>query len=268
MRARACGLGVDRVLERRGHAQQRDAACAGERAPATRGGEGHAEALGQDPRGEVVQVPPAARDLADEGALEGGRHPNEDAAPLRSASSQTASTIARLRYPRSRQLLAHVEDALQDGEPRRRRQDGHRVGKRPERREGEPDRDDDDPLGATAESDVAPQTHHLGACAGVADEERPPDRGEGERDSPLASVAHEDEPDRPEHEALADPVDGRVEERAERRALAARRASAPSRMSSTSRPRRGRRRARKSHPAQVLEQTAPRPRCRARRPRR
>ena len=68
------------------------------------------------------------------------------------------------------------------------------------------------------------QPERLGLGPRVADEERAGQRGERERDAPFAAVAHEDERDRAEHEALADPVDGRVDERAERRseALAAR----------------------------------------------
>ena len=75
------GLGVDRVsLSSSGMRRKRNAARPGERAAATRRGVGDAEALGQETRGEVVQVAPAARDLADERLLEGGGHPNEDAA--------------------------------------------------------------------------------------------------------------------------------------------------------------------------------------------
>ena len=95
--ARAGGFGVDRVLEPLRHAQKRLSAPAGERAAPPRGGVREAEALGQDPGGEIVQVATAARDLANERALQGGRHPNEDASAVRSASSQTASTIARVR---------------------------------------------------------------------------------------------------------------------------------------------------------------------------
>ena len=73
-----------------------------------------------------------------------------------------------------------------------------------------------------ADPDVALQPERLGAGARVRDEERADDGRERERERDLVPVAHEDERDRAEHEALADAVGRRVEEGAERRPLAAR----------------------------------------------
>ena len=73
-----------------------------------------------------------------------------------------------------------------------------------------------------AETHVALEPQRLCAGARVADEERSArERREREGERGLVPVPREDEPDRAEHERLADPVGGRVDEGAERRRLAA-----------------------------------------------
>src|SRR4029453_15028611 len=93
--ARARALGVVRLLECVRHPKKRGAARACERAAAPCRDVGDAEALGKDPRREVVQISSTGGNLANESALEGGRHPNQDSPSVRTASSQTASTLAR-----------------------------------------------------------------------------------------------------------------------------------------------------------------------------
>ena len=63
-----------------------------------------AEGVGEDADGDVVEAGSAAGGLADESLLQGGRRPNEDALPWRSASSQSASSIASERAEQSRTL--------------------------------------------------------------------------------------------------------------------------------------------------------------------
>src|SRR5438045_4440761 len=121
----------------------------------------------------------------------------------------------------SGKLLAYVQDALDDREPRRRGERDDRPRQSAPRCEDEPGRDERDTLGARAQADVAPQSERLGAGARVGDEERPDDRPHRDHDCPLLSVAGEDERDRGEHRALADSVGRRVDERAERGGLAA-----------------------------------------------
>ena len=87
-----------------------------------------------------------------------------------------------------------------------------------ERGENEPGGDDDHALGPASDADLPAQTERLGLRARVTDEEGACDGGEHERYAPFASVPHEDEPDRSEHEAFSDAVDRRIEKRPERRA--------------------------------------------------
>ena len=92
--------GLELAAELGRHAQHDGAGRAGDRLPAAAaGGERNAEALREERDGDVVQVRLAAGDLADEGALERAGHADEHARPLgeRSASSQTASTLAQHR---------------------------------------------------------------------------------------------------------------------------------------------------------------------------
>src|SRR5437588_5045623 len=119
-------------------------------------------------------------------------------------------------------LAPHAPDALADREPRGRRQRPDRPHERAPRSEDEPDRDHHHALRAAADPDVAAQPERLRARAGVADEERARDGGEREADADEVAVASEDERDRAEDDALADPVGGRVEEGAEGRPLPAR----------------------------------------------
>src|SRR5919197_4191291 len=122
----------------------------------------------------------------------------------------------------SAKLRAHAPHPLPDREPRGRSECAHRPYERAPGGEDEADRDHDDPLGAASDADVAAQAERLRARAGVADEERAGDGGEGEADTDEVAVAAENERDRAEHDALADAVGGRVEERAEGGALPAR----------------------------------------------
>src|ERR671935_1876269 len=125
-------------------------------------------------------------------------------------------------WPCPTKLRANAPHALPDREPGGRRERADRPGEHSPRSEDEADGDDDDALGAAADADVAAQAEHLRARAGVADEERAGHGGEGQADADEVVVAREDERDRAEHHTLADAVGGRVEEGAERRALAAR----------------------------------------------
>src|SRR5205085_10511333 len=113
-------------------------------------------------------------------------------------------------------------DPLADREPGGCREDPDRPDERAPRSEDEADGDDDHALRAAADPDVAAQAERLRSGAGVADEERACGGGEREADANEVAVAGEDERDRAEDDALADPVGGRVEEGPERRPLAAR----------------------------------------------
>ena len=58
--------------------------------------EGNAVSLGEDRDGHLVQAGAATGGLADERPLEGGGHADQDALPRRSASRQSASSLAHL----------------------------------------------------------------------------------------------------------------------------------------------------------------------------
>src|SRR3954447_4055285 len=113
------------------------------------------------------------------------------------------------------ELLADVQDALDDRDPRGRSQQGDRPGEDTPRREDEAGGDDHDALGSGADADVALEAEGLRAGAGVGDEQRTGDRRDGDDDEDLLPVDREDVGDRSEHEELADAIGGRVEERAE-----------------------------------------------------
>ncbi len=81
-------------------------------------------------------------------------------------------------------LLANVQDALQDGEPGRRREQVDRPLQRTPRREDEAGGDDDDALGARAQADVAAQAESLRLRPRVRDEEGAGDGGDREDDAP------------------------------------------------------------------------------------
>src|SRR4051812_32398303 len=70
------------------------------------------------------------------------------------------------------QLLADVQDALDDRDPRRAGEEHERPGKDAPRWEHEPGGDDDAALGARADPDVAAETEGLRLRAGVRDENR------------------------------------------------------------------------------------------------
>src|SRR6478736_3912707 len=100
-------LCLDCRLELLGHAQEHDRARAGQWAAPVRRCHLDAECVGEDADRDVVEARSATGRLADESLLQGGGSPNQDALALRSASSQTAISIASLRssvYP----LLALV----------------------------------------------------------------------------------------------------------------------------------------------------------------
>src|SRR5215211_6707743 len=144
------------------------------------------------------------------------------------------ASLARYREPRSLpsgsaapELRPHGEHALADGEPGGDGENVDRPRERAPRREDEAGRDHDDALGAGADADVALEAERLGAGARVRDEERAGHGREGERERDLVALPVEDERDRAEHQRLADPVRGRVEEGAERRALPARPGEGP-----------------------------------------
>src|SRR4051812_19717882 len=69
------------------------------------------------------------------------------------------------------QLLADMQDALDDRDPRGRGQEVDRPLEPAPRPEHEPGRDHDDALGARAETDVATKTERFGLGADVGDEE-------------------------------------------------------------------------------------------------
>ena len=115
-----------------------------------------------------------------------------------------------------------MQDALDDRDPGRAGEEHERPGEHAPRCENETGGDHDDALGARADADVAAQADRLGPGAGVRDEERAGDRRHRDRDEDRAVLRREDVRDRGQHEAFADAVGRRVEERAERRRLAAR----------------------------------------------
>ncbi len=94
VRAEALCLGLDRCLELLRHAQEHNRARARQRAPAVRRDVADAEGCGENADRDVVQAGTPAGGLANESSLEGGRRPDEDTLPLRSASSHCASSIA------------------------------------------------------------------------------------------------------------------------------------------------------------------------------
>src|SRR6266566_8362581 len=119
------------------------------------------------------------------------------------------------------ELLADVQDALENGEPRGRGEQVDRPLEAAPWREDETGGDHDDALGPRAETDVAAQPERLGLRANVGNEEGAGDRDDREDHRDVVSGAGEDEPDRCEHRALADAVGRRVEEGSERRRLPA-----------------------------------------------
>src|SRR5438876_6459093 len=122
----------------------------------------------------------------------------------------------------SPKLCAHAPHALPDGEPGGHRQRADRPDEGAPRSEDEPDGDDDDPFGAAADPDVAAEAECFRPRPRVADQERAGDGRECEADADEVVVAREDQRDRAEDDALADPVGGRVEKRSEGRSLPAR----------------------------------------------
>src|SRR5205085_3159875 len=122
----------------------------------------------------------------------------------------------------SQKLLSDGEDSLEYRQPGgRRKQVDEPLERDAERREDEPARDHDHTLGAAADTHVSLEADQLGLRACVGDQERAGDRGQADRDADIVAHAREDEGDRREHEALADPVGERIEELSERGGLVA-----------------------------------------------
>src|SRR5581483_1718179 len=153
--------------------------------------------------------------------------------PTPMIATRTLPSSARLRpllldiRSSMNELLANMQDALDDRDPRGRSQEVDRPLEPAPRREHEPGRDHDDALGPGAEPDVAAQAERLGLRTDVGNEERAGDRGDREDDRRVVGSAGEDERDRREHRSLADAVRRRVEERAERGGLATRAGERP-----------------------------------------
>ena len=79
------------------------------------------EGVGEDADGDVVEARSPAGGLADESLLQGGRRPNEDALAWRSASSQTASSIAVQQRTTPASLASVGSDETVRGRDRLRR---------------------------------------------------------------------------------------------------------------------------------------------------
>src|SRR6266545_1164584 len=129
--------------------------------------------------------------------------------------------LVDMRCASINELLADVQDALRNGEPRGCCEEIDRPLEPAPRSEYETGGDDDDALGPGAQADVAAQSQCFRLCADVRHEEGAGDGHDREEDRDVVPGAGEDEPDRSEHRALADPVGRGVEEGAERRRLPA-----------------------------------------------
>src|SRR5689334_24898521 len=102
----------------------------------------------------------------------------------------------RVLTRRGPQLLADMQDALDDREPGRRGERDDRPREAAPRREDETRGDEDDALCPGAQADVALQAESFGAGAGVRDEERADDGRDGDHDSPIVVVTGEHARDR------------------------------------------------------------------------
>src|SRR5918995_1586498 len=120
------------------------------------------------------------------------------------------------------ELAAHVQDPLHHREPRGRCKQTDRPRQHTPGRERDTDGNRVPPLGAGADADVALDPEAFRLRPRVRNEEGAAERRDGERERELLAVAHEDERDRAEHHSLADAVERRVEEAAERGLLATR----------------------------------------------
>ena len=95
-RVLAAGVLLQLVLESVRDAQEDDRARTGKRAPAAGRREGDVERVGEEADGDIVQAGAAPRRLPNERLLQRTGHPHEE--PFaRTASTQSASTIARIR---------------------------------------------------------------------------------------------------------------------------------------------------------------------------
>src|SRR5579864_3525939 len=108
------------------------------------------------------------------------------------------------------QLFSHVQDALQNRDPGGGGEHDDRPLERAPGSEDEARGDDDDPLRAGAEADVAAQAERLRLRAGVRNEERAGDCRDREDDRRVVALTREDEGDGSEHRAFADAVGGGV----------------------------------------------------------
>src|SRR5207302_905267 len=129
--------------------------------------------------------------------------------------------VEAIHSSRCEKLSADVQDSLQDGHPGGRREQVDRPRQDSPRRQDESGGDDDDALRTRADADVAAEAERLCAGPRVADEEGAADGRHRERERDLVAMPREHEPDRAEHHAFADAVEGRVDECAERRRLPA-----------------------------------------------
>src|SRR5438874_2173281 len=101
------------------------------------------------------------------------------------------------------ELLADVQDALDNGEPGGRGEQVDGPLEAAPRCEDEAPGNHDDALGPRAETDVAAQPESLGLGTHVGHEKGACDRDDREDDRDVVSGAGEDEPDRREHRSLA-----------------------------------------------------------------
>src|SRR6266702_8527075 len=117
----------------------------------------------------------------------------------------------------SQKLFSDGQDSLEHGQPGGcREQVDEPLQRDAERREDEAARNHGHALGAAADADVSLEADQLGLRARVRDEKRAGDCGETDSDADVVARARENEGDRGEDEALANPVGERIEELAER----------------------------------------------------
>src|SRR3954466_2449728 len=104
-------------------------------------------------------------------------------------------TLSLVAIDSSEQLLADVQDALQNGDQRGCGQQIDEPLECAPWREHEAGREDDDALGPRAEADVAAEAERLCFRADVGNEERAGDRDDREDDRRVVAGTREDEAD-------------------------------------------------------------------------
>src|SRR3954453_19215292 len=95
----------------------------------------------------------------------------------------------------SGKLLADVQDALDDREPRRRGERDDRPRQAAPRRKDAPRGEEHPALGAGAQADVSLESESLGSGARVRDEEGADDGRNGDDDGPVLSLTRANEGD-------------------------------------------------------------------------